>query len=362
MTGLTDHLLRRIALQGPLTVAEFMAEALGHPKYGYYATRDPLGAAGDFITAPEISQMFGELIGLWAAVAWQAMGSPDRLILAELGPGRGTLMADALRATRRVPGFHDAVSLHLIEMNPVLRTRQAEALADSGLAAPPAWHDDFGDLPDGPLLLFANEFFDALPIRQFQRDPAGWRERMVDADDAGTGLRLGLGPVQPDPPLLDSNLKDAPPGSVAEVCPLTRTLAHALGARLAREGGAALIVDYGYAPSQPGETLQAMRAHEFRDILDRPGETDLTAHVDFAALLRAGCEGGASGFGPLPQGTFLERLGLGARTEALLTTATSRQAEDIRAARDRLASPGGMGDLFKAAVLQHPDLPPPPGF
>ncbi len=231
-------------------------------------------------------------------------------------------MADALRATRRVPGFADALSVHLVETNPVLRKKQAETLAASGLARPPVWHDDIGGLPDGPLLLVANEFFDALPIRQFQRSEAGWHERMIDADEAGTGLRFGLGPVMVEPPLFDPRLRDAAPGCVAEVSPATLGIARVLGARLAATGGAALIVDYGYAPSRAGDSLQAVRGHEFRDVLDRPGETDLTAHVDFAALLTAGAEAGAAAFGPVGQGAFLERLGLGARAEALLARAT----------------------------------------
>lgn len=362
MTKLTGSLLRRITLQGPITVADFMAEALNNPKYGYYATRDPLGVSGDFITAPEISQMFGELIGLWCAVVWQAMGSPDRVVLTELGPGRGTLMADALRASRGVPGFHEAVTLHLVETNPVLRSRQAETLADAGWAEPPRWHDDFTGVPDGALLLVANEFFDALPIRQFQRTEAGWHERLIDANEAGTGFCFGLGPAMAGPPLIDRSLWDAPPGSIAEVSPAGLSLAHILGTRIATAGGAALIIDYGYAPSQPGETLQAVRAHEFRALLDRPGETDLTAHVDFGAFLKAGTEAGATSFGPIGQGVFLERLGLGPRAEALLATATPGQTDDIRAARERLTGLDQMGKLFKATVLQNRALPPPPGF
>ncbi len=362
MTALEKGLLERIALHGPMTLADFMAEALNHPKYGYYATRDPLGVAGDFITAPEISQMFGELIGLWCAVVWQGMGAPDPFLLAELGPGRGTLMADALRAARRVPGFREAAAVHLVETNPVLRERQAESLTAAGLKRPPAWHDDFASLPDGPMLVVANEFFDALPVRQFERSEAGWHERMVAAAEDGNGLHLAFGPAAPLPPLFVTPLGDSPPGSRLEVSPASLTLAHALGARLADHGGAALIIDYGYAPSQPGDTIQAVRNHQYCDILESPGEADLTAHVDFDAITRAAGEGGAQVLGPLEQGTFLQRLGLDARAEMLLAGASAGQVEEIRAARERLTAADQMGVLFKVLALQHPDLPIPPAF
>ncbi len=362
MTALKAELLDRIALNGPLTLAEFMAEALTHPKHGYYATRDPLGAAGDFITAPEISQMFGELIGLWCAVVWQGMGAPDRFVLTELGPGRGTLMADALRAAKRVPGFRDAADVHFVETNPVLRERQGASLADAGLRQAPQWHDDFVSVPDGPMLLIANEFFDALPVRQFERGDKGWHERLVAATEGGTELCLALGPAGPLPPLVPQGLANAAPGKTAEVCPAGIALAHALGARLADQGGAALIIDYGYAPSQPADTVQAVRGHAYSGILDNPGETDLTAHVDFGALARAAGEGGARVFGPLGQGVFLERLGLQARSEMLLGGATLEQAAGIKSAYERLTAADQMGELFKAITLQHPGMAPPPAF
>ena len=362
MTPLEAELLDRIALNGPMTLAEFMAEALTHPRHGYYATRDPLGVAGDFITAPEVSQMFGELIGLWCAVVWQGMGAPDPFVLAELGPGRGTLMADALRAARRVPGFRDAARVHLVETNPVLRERQAQSLADAGLRGAPAWHDDFAALPDGPMLLIANEFFDALPVRQFERGESGWHERLVAASADGTALCLALGPAGSLPSLVPKGLADAAPGKTVEICPGGIALAHALGSRLAEQRGAALIIDYGYAPSQPADTVQAVRGHAYCGILEQPGETDLTAHVDFDALAGAAGEGGARVFGPLGQGAFLERLGLKPRSEMLLAGATPDQAAAIKAAYERLTAADQMGELFKAFALQHPDLAPPPAF
>ena len=359
MGRLAEHLRRRIAVQGPLTVAEYMADCLGHPRLGYYATKDPLGAAGDFITAPEISQMFGELIGLWCAEVWGAMGAPEPVILAELGPGRGSLMADVLRATRTVPAFAAAVRLHLVETSPALRQRQRRALDEAAPGAAPAWHDDFSGVPEGPLLLAANEFFDALPVRQFERTAEGWRERLVDAGPDGFRLVLAPGPAAP---LIPQSLAGAPPGSVVEFCAAGIGLAHAIASRLARFGGAALIVDYGHGANAIGETLQAVKDHAYHGVLESPGEADLTAHVDFAALARAAAGGGARFFGPVPQGRFLESLGIGARAEALAADAAPDQAADIEAARRRLTGAEGMGTLFKAAAIQHPDLPVPPGF
>ena len=363
--GLADHLRRRIAADGPLTVAEFMAEALGHPRHGYYTRRDPLGAAGDFITAPEISQMFGELIGLWCAVVWQDMGAPDPVVVVELGPGRGTLMADVLRAARPAPGFLDAARLHLVETSPVLRARQQAALAAAKLGAAPAWHDTLDGVPEEPMLLIANEFFDALPVRQFQRTDEGWRERRVDAGEDG-GFRFVLAPPAPLDPLAMKRLAAAPEsgvdGGVIEVCPDGLALAGAIGGRVARLGGAALILDYGPAESGAGETLQAVKDHAYHPVLEAPGEADLTAHVDFAGLAAAAMEAGAGAHGPVPQGTFLESLGIGARAEALLIGATAGQASDIHSAHRRLVDEGEMGTLFKALAVAHPEMAPPPGF
>lgn len=362
MNALTGLLRRRIALQGPITVAQFMAEALNHPKHGYYATRDPLGVDGDFITAPEVSQIFGELIGLWCAVVWQTMGSPHSFNLVELGPGRGTLMADALRATRAVPGFRNAASLHLIETNPVLRSRQKVAVANAALSRGPTWHDDLAGVPDGPMILVANEFLDVLPVRQFQKTENGWSERLVNVTEDGDALCFMLGPPHARPALLDESLWDAPLGSVAEVAPASLSLAHEVGTRVNVTGGAALFIDYGYAPSRTGETLQAVRAHAYHPVLETPGEADLTTHVDFAAFLRSATQAGAQVFGPVEQGLFLQRLGLDSRAEMLRTKATPEQATMIETSVKRLSNPDQMGTLFKAAVLQHPDLPMPPGF
>jgi NADH dehydrogenase [ubiquinone] 1 alpha subcomplex assembly factor 7 len=353
------RLLRRIESAGPLTVADFMSEALLDPRHGYYTTRDPLGAAGDFITAPEVSQIFGELIGLWCADQWEKMARPKRVVLAELGPGRGTLMTDALRAAARVPAFREALELHLVEASPVLRAAQSRALA----ATRPVWHDSIATLPEGPLLLVANEFLDALPIRQLQRGERHWHERLVGRDAGGEGLSF----VRDAAPsalaaLLPPAASAAAPGTIAELRPAALSLAATLGARLAQQGGAALFIDYGYYPSACGETLQAVRRHQYRPVLAAPGEADLTAHVDFGAFAAAARQAGARAWGPVPQGAFLSALGLAERASALLRRATPAQAAAIESGCRRLIAPEEMGTLFKALALTHPDLPAPAGM
>jgi len=317
-----------------------------------------VGAAGDFTTAPEISQMFGELVGAWLAERWLAMGSPAPVRLVELGPGRGTLMADALRASRGVPGFHAAIDLHLVEINERLRALQEDALA----GRPATWHARFDDVPEGPLLLVANEFFDALPVRQFEKTERGWSERMVGLAADGETLRLALAPgITP----YAAALPEAATGAQAELSEACRTLAAAIGARLAQQGGWALIVDYGHDGAL-GSSLQAVRGHRGADILERPGETDLSAHVDFAALAQAT---GRPTFGPVGQGDFLRRLGIAARAEALKTRADARQQGALDAALARLIAPDQMGTLFRvlavgddrsAAPVGFSDIPPPP--
>jgi NADH dehydrogenase [ubiquinone] 1 alpha subcomplex assembly factor 7 len=272
--SLAAILSERIRACGPIPVSEFMAQALSHPEHGYYMGRDPFGMAGDFITAPEVSQMFGELIGLWCALVWQSMGSPGRVVLAEIGPGRGTLMSDLLRATRALPPFASALDVHLIETSPSLRNRQAQALTDRSVE----WHERFEDLPDGPLLLVANELFDALPIRQLEKAAGLWHERVVALDEAG-GFTFALGPVVADPPLAPAVL-EAADGALAEICPQGRDLATAIARRLAHQGGAALIIDYGYGKSTAGDSLQALKSHKHHPVLSGPGTADITAHVD----------------------------------------------------------------------------------
>ncbi len=353
MTDLTTLLAAQIRTGGPMRLDAFMGACLMHPQHGYYMTRDPLGAAGDFITAPEISQMFGELLGLALAQTWMDQGQPSPFTLAELGPGRGTLMADILRATRGVPGFHAALSVHLIEASKVLKARQAATLCKDGVT----WHDRVDTLPDAPIFVVANEFFDALPIRQLERSGDGWRERVVGLRDGA--LSLGLEPAK-TLPALAHRLDDTRDGDVVELCPAAAPVTEALGHLIATHGGAALIVDYGDWRSL-GDTLQALRAQRPVPVLDTPGEADLTAHVDFEALARALPKGCAHSR-VTPQGVYLERLGITARAQALAKTLDGARLDAHVAAHRRLTAPDEMGTLFKVMALYPETAEPPPGL
>ncbi|MFW6076994.1 MAG: class I SAM-dependent methyltransferase [Hyphomicrobiales bacterium] len=356
---LERDLVAMIAAEGPIGVDRYMGLCLGHARHGYYMRQDPLGRGGDFTTAPEISQMFGELVGVWCASVWQAMGAPSTVRVVEFGPGRGTLMADMLRAARVVAGFVDAARVSLVETSPVLRQGQKQALARAGVAI--QWHDRLDEVPPGPTLLVANEFFDALGVRQFVRTGSGWHERLVGLDTSGK-LAFGLAPDPLPPALLPQWAHDAPPGEVIEVSPARDAMAQAIGARLAGMGGAALIVDYGHVRSAPGDTLQAVRAHGFQGVLDRPGDTDLTSHVDFEALGESLHQGGAVVHAPLTQGAFLSAMGLAERAEMLKRQADAPTRADIDAAAARLADEAQMGHLFKVIAATYPGLPPPYPF
>jgi SAM-dependent MidA family methyltransferase len=340
-----DAIAAAIAVQGPIPVAHFMAAANRH----YYATRDPLGAGGDFTTAPEISQMFGELIGLWLADLWDRAGRPDAHYV-ELGPGRGTLAADALRAMRSA-GL--APEVHFVETSPALRDKQHERVPGA------RFHDDLATLPaDKPLLVVANEFFDALPVRQLIRSAEGWRERHVAWSPplfvpVARGSRLDE--------ILPDDLRDAPVGSVIETSPASAAIARQLAARLVAQGGAAIIIDYGYEGPAVGDTLQAVRGHAFVNPFEEPGERDLTAHVDFATLAEAGRAEGAVAYGPVDQGAFLKAVGIDARAERLVASTPERSA-DIAVAAERLTASDQMGTLFKALAVTGPGWPPPAGF
>jgi NADH dehydrogenase [ubiquinone] 1 alpha subcomplex assembly factor 7 len=348
---LLDHLRAEIGAEGPLTLARYMEEALFHPRFGYYAARDPLGARGDFVTAPEISQVFGELVGLWCADYWQRIGAPDPFLLVELGPGRGTMLADALRAARVVPGFAAAARVHLVERSRPLRAAQARILA----AASPVWHDELQSVPPGPLLLVANEFLDALPVRQFVRRGGAWYERRVGVGADGA-LRFVIDTAPADLAL------EAPGGAIRETRPAADALAGEVARRLAAHGGAALFIDYGYFPSACGDTLQAVRRHHGHDVLADPGCADLTAHVDFAAFAEVAADAGARVWGPVAQGAFLSALGIEARAQKLIVHADATQALLIRSGCRRLVDPAEMGTLFKALGLTARDVPPPAGF
>ncbi|MEX0365943.1 MAG: class I SAM-dependent methyltransferase [Ruegeria sp.] len=350
--SLRDTLLARIAAHGPITLADYMAEALLHPRYGYYSTRDPLGAKGDFTTAPEISQMFGELVGLSLAQSWLDQGAPAAFTLAELGPGRGTLMADILRATARVPGFHQAAHVVLVEASEALRSIQRETLSGHTLT----YVDSVDDLPDRPLWLVANEFFDALPVRQFQRDGTGWRERCVGVSN-GT-LTIGLSPAAPQGSL-NHRLDDTQDGQVVELCPSALPIIAAIGRRIATHGGAALVIDYGDWRSL-GDTLQALKAQKPVDPLADPGTADLTAHVDFEALANAAAPAAFSRI--TPQGVFLERLGITQRAHALAAKLDGDALDAHVQAHRRLTHPGEKGNLVKGMGVYPPTAAPPPGL
>jgi len=351
MSELKDRILQRIASSGPLTVADYMTECLMNPKDGYYTTQSPLGRGGDFITAPEISQMFGECLGLALAQAWLDQGAPSPFLLAELGPGRGTLLMDVLRATRGVPGFHDAMSLHLVEISPALKSKQASNL--KGYAA--TWHDDLHTLPALPLFLLANEFFDALPVRQFLRDGSGWRERVVGAVNGE--LAFGLTEVAPVEALATS-LPQTKDGDLVEVSPASSGVAAEIGIRIAQNGGAALVVDYGHW-GETGDTFQAVREHRKTNPLEAPGESDLTAHVDFRELAAASAPAAHSGL--TPQGVTLERLGITQRAQALAENLHGSALESHVAAHRRLTHPDEMGRLFQVLALYPAGAPVPPG-
>ena len=356
MATLSDSLKRRIAIEGPITVADYMTEVAAHPGRGVYSG-DPLGAEGHFITAPEISQMFGELIGLWAAIMWKVMGEPSPVSLVELGPGRGTLMVDALRAASAVPEFRHALRPFLVEISSVLREQQRIALATAAPDLQVTWLDDLSRVPDGPRLVVANEFFDALPIRQFQKFAAGWSERMIDVDPDSDGLRF----IQARPGAVATAWvgAEAPEGTWVEFSPAGVTLAHAIATGIKDFGGAALIVDYG-DEVRTGSSLGAVRAHAAHDVLTDPGSADLSAHVDFTALIRATREAGASPHGPVPQGEFLRQLGIEKRADALANRNVA-MASDIRSGLRRLVDPTEMGTLFKVFAITR-DPAPPPGF
>ncbi len=347
-----DSLKERIRREGPISVADYIDVCAS----AYYAQGEVFGAGGDFITAPEISQAFGEIVGLWCAVTWQALGAPKTFRLVECGPGRGTLMADALRAASRVPGFADAARIHLIERSPKLREKQREALKGALVT----WHDGVEDVPAGLAIIVANEFLDALPIRQWEKTDRGWIERAVDLASDGT-FKFTLGAARDlDIPLAMS--ADAAPGAIFETSPAILDWTRRTAARLTEHGGAALVIDYGHTKTALGDTLQAVKAHRYHSPLSDPGEADLTAHVDFEAVATAAREMGAKVFGPTPQGAWLSRLGITVRAAQLSAGKDERKANEIRGAVQRLVAPDGMGLLFKVLAFTNPALEACEGF
>jgi SAM-dependent MidA family methyltransferase len=358
MNALKQEIATLIAHEGPITLERYMGLCLGHPRHGYYMTRDPFGAAGDFVTAPEISQMFGELLGVWASEAWRLAGAPAPTRLIELGPGRGTLMSDVLRVARIAPTFLDAITVHLVETSPLLRRLQEQTLAQAPKMV--SWSGDVNETPPGPAIILANEFFDALPVRHYVRTLSGWRERLVGLNASG-GLVFGL--ADEIEPALTAPARE---GSIIEVSPASQRVMGDIAARLAREGGVLLVVDYGYPETSLGDSLQAVSKHAYVDPLAEPGEADLTAHVDFAALARAARAEGAKVMGPVTQAHFLLQLGIERRAQTLMKKATPEQAQAILDAFDRLTGVKDprrqMGGLFKVMAVTHPDMPDLPGF
>ncbi len=340
MTKLEEIIAAMIEAEGPMPVDRYMALCLGYPQLGYYMTRDPFGASGDFTTSPEISQVFGELIGVWLLNSWAALGSPKKFALVELGPGRGTSMADILRAVKAVPEFAQAVEVHLVETSPVLCNLQRKKLGEVH------WHNTVESLPSLPSFIIANEFFDALPIQQFENQAGRWFQRCVGYGDGN--LKMGLVPA----PSMQGE------DGLHEISPVSQAIAEDLGAHIAKYGGAALVIDYGHLKSSAGDTLQALRKHEFVSVLDSPGETDITAHVDFEALAKAFILGGAELLPMLTQGQFLKSMGLDLRTEKLAAKLDGQAREDFKAASNRLADAAQMGNLFKVMAVAQKNRQP----
>ncbi len=351
---LLNEIKRLIKSSGPIPVWRYMELCLLHPQYGYYVSRDPLGREGDFITAPEVSQMFGELLGLWAASVWRALGQPPLMRLIELGPGRGTMMADALRALRVLPPLYQLLTIHMVEVNPLLREKQRATLPGIRNIT---WHDSIDDVLDGPAVIFANEYFDVLPIHQVVRRETGWHERTVEIGDND---RLVFGHASEPTPrfevLLPPLVRAAPVGAVFEWRPDNEVMK--IARRVREQDGAALIVDYGHLRSDAGDTFQAIARHSFTDPLQNPGQADVTAHVDFQALARAAEDLGARVHGPVTQGDFLKRLGIEARAATLTAKASPEAAADVESALKRLTDSGrgGMGSMFKVLGISQPDL------
>jgi NADH dehydrogenase [ubiquinone] 1 alpha subcomplex assembly factor 7 len=357
MSALRDQLIDELAQSGPMTLEAFMARALTDATHGYYVQRQPFGRAapngGDFTTAPEISQMFGELIGAWCADLWHRMGQPEAFCLAELGPGRGTLMADVMRAASVIPGFTKTVQVHFVEISPTLRQLQKEKLPNAH------WHDDISTLPERPMIVLANEFFDALPIQQYRKDKNGWLPIMVDQREGALCFIDGAPLTEAELPT--QALPSAQIGDIVETCAAANHVMMRLSKQLATHGGAALIIDYGYAEAAAGDSFQALQKHRFVDPLAAPGMADLTAHVNFAQLQKLATQCGLTSPPICQQGAFLTALGLDIRAQSLIQSAPEK-AGQIAAERDRLAAPDQMGHLFKVLAVANQDCPPLAGF
>jgi NADH dehydrogenase [ubiquinone] 1 alpha subcomplex assembly factor 7 len=359
MSALKTILLDEIAAHGPMPLDAYMARALADPEHGYYMQRRPFGApnaeGGDFITAPEVSQMFGELIGTWLADLWNRMGQPAPFALVELGPGRGTLMADVLRVGQVLPGFPESAQVHFVETSPALRQAQKQAVGKDVTAH---WHDDITTLPAMPCLLVANEFFDALPIRQTRKTASGWQEICVGAKDKA----LVFAPQDIAAPRFSEAAKACLPEilenqAIVETCPQGEAAMEQLCAHIAQHGGAALLIDYGHASKACGDSFQALKEHRFVDPLEAPGMADMTAHVNFPLLAHLAEAADLDAAPVATQGAFLESLGLNMRAQQLMQSSPGRETQ-IQSERARLAAPDEMGTLFKVLGVAHKAMPP----
>lgn len=355
-----EYIKSIIKAQGPLTIAQYMAICLSDSEHGYYIKNIPLGKEGDFITSPEISQMFGELLGIWSATMWQNMDMPDDIAIVELGPGKGTLMSDFLRGTENVPGFHDSISVHLVEISPALKEAQKKTLEDFDIDI--EWHQTFSEIPKKPSIIIGNEFFDALPIHQFVKTVGGWREKMVVETEDGI-LNFSLSPTETTScALIPENLRNSPEDSVVEVCPSMIVIAQEIAAHIIENGGVALFIDYGYEESLLKSTFQAVKDHKFHDPLQNPCEADLTTFVDFSAIKKVAKENKINVHGCIDQADLLKKLGIDVRAKMLSQNASEKQKQEIELQLERIIGENQMGRLFKCLALSNPLLPTPIGF
>ncbi|MEK9683228.1 MAG: SAM-dependent methyltransferase [Rhodospirillaceae bacterium] len=363
MSQLLSELHNTIQKNGPMPISEYMSLVLGHPDFGYYMSRDPFGSKGDFVTAPEISQVFGELIGLWVGSIWQQADSPDKVRLVELGPGRGTLISDILRTSRYISGFIDAISVHLVETSPYLRRAQEKALSQYRNSLEISWHPDFDSIPEGRLLIIANEFFDALPIEQMVYSKDCWLRRCIGLSSSQDLVLTECQDSEDIASYLPNSIRDrASCGQVFEICPTAIKLASKISKRLSQAGIGALIIDYGHNETASGDTLQALYQQKPVGILQHPGDSDLSAHVDFEALARATRSPKIRVSGPLFQRNFLQDIGIIQRTISLTKGADSRMRKQITEGSQRLLDPNGMGSLFRVMAITEMERPIPPGF
>ncbi len=361
MTKLFDNLKLRVLSEGSLTLADFMGEALGNSEHGYYKNESPIGESGDFITSPEISQMFGELIGLWSAVCWKQLGCPQKFNFIELGPGRGTLLVDAIRAARGVPGYLDALEFHLVETSPILTQCQKQSLLQ--IKNNLVWHEHFDHVPGGPFFLIGNEFLDALPIRQYLGAAGEWYERIITLNDDCSAFCWSTSPIPASINFpIPTDFVGCNDGVIWEICSEARKIVSSISSALQKWGGVAAFIDYGYDKQLGGDTFQAVRHHKYVNPLMAPGLADLTAHVDFEALKLLAEEKGIKVSGPITQRVFLSRLGIRQRSERLMNGVTQHQKSVIKTGLKRLIDDNKMGSLFKVIALSYPKTFKPEGF